>query len=112
MTVANGAHSLICPFVFSKFRTLASFTTFCIKLTLPFRYCDYLHLHCSARFPMASEHEDWPAAKVRQTFIDYFTQKPGYEHTFWPSSNVVPHDDPSLLFVNAVSGSSLHGPSY
>lgn len=47
--------------------------------------------------------EAWPAAKVRQTFIDYFTNKPGCEHTFWPSSNVVPHNDPSLLFVNAVS---------
>lgn len=46
--------------------------------------------------------DDWPAAKVRQTFIDYFTEKPGCRHIFWPSSNVVPHDDPSLLFVNAV----------
>jgi hypothetical protein len=47
--------------------------------------------------------EDWPAAKVRQTFMDYFMQQKGLEHTFWPSSNVIPYDDPTLLFANAVS---------
>jgi len=41
----------------------------------------------------------WPAAKVRQTYIDYFVQK--HEHLFVPSSQVVPHDDPTLLFANA-----------
>lgn len=45
--------------------------------------------------------EDWPAAKVRQTFIDYFVNQPGFEHTFWPSSGVVPFDDDTLLFANA-----------
>ncbi|WVR09077.1 alanine-tRNA ligase [Kwoniella sp. DSM 27419] len=45
--------------------------------------------------------EDWPAAKVRQTFIDYFVQQPGFEHTFWPSSGVIPFDDDTLLFANA-----------
>lgn len=52
------------------------------------------------RFPAP---EDWPAAKVRQTFIDYFTKQEGLEHTFWPSSSVIPYDDPTLLFANAVS---------
>lgn len=47
--------------------------------------------------------EDWPAAKVRQTFIDYFVQNPGFEHTFWASSGVIPFDDDTLLFANAVS---------
>lgn len=47
--------------------------------------------------------EDWPAAKVRQTFIDYFVNQPGFEHTFWPSSGVIPFDDDTLLFANAVS---------
>lgn len=47
--------------------------------------------------------EDWPAAKVRQTFVDYFTKQQGLEHTFWPSSSVIPYDDPTLLFANAVS---------
>ncbi|KAL9103230.1 MAG: hypothetical protein Q9163_001717 [Psora crenata] len=42
--------------------------------------------------------EQWPAVKVRETFIDYF-QKNG--HTFVPSSSVVPHSDPTLLFANA-----------
>jgi UDP:flavonoid glycosyltransferase YjiC (YdhE family) len=47
--------------------------------------------------------ENWPAAKVRQTFIDYFVNAPGFEHTFWPSSGVIPFDDDTLLFANAVS---------
>ncbi|KLT44339.1 putative alanine-tRNA ligase [Cutaneotrichosporon oleaginosum] len=45
--------------------------------------------------------EDWPASKVRQTFIDYFVQCPGFEHTFWPSSGAIPFDDDTLLFANA-----------
>ena len=42
---------------------------------------------------------EWPASKVRQTFIDYFTNK--HQHTFQKSSPVVPLDDPTLLFTNA-----------
>ncbi|EDQ92223.1 uncharacterized protein MONBRDRAFT_14194 [Monosiga brevicollis MX1] len=47
---------------------------------------------------MAQE-QDWNAAKVRQTYIDFFVEKK--EHVFWPSSSSVPHDDPTLLFCNA-----------
>ena len=36
---------------------------------------------------------------IRQSYLDFFVQKHG--HTFVPSSSVVPHDDPTLLFANA-----------
>lgn len=41
---------------------------------------------------------EWPVARVRQSFVDYFKTK---EHTFVPSSAVIPHEDPTLLFINA-----------
>ncbi|XP_026402529.1 alanine--tRNA ligase-like isoform X2 [Papaver somniferum] len=41
---------------------------------------------------------DWPANRVRETFISFFQQK---DHTNWPSSPVVPVNDPTLLFANA-----------
>ncbi|KAG7196105.1 Alanine--tRNA ligase [Scheffersomyces spartinae] len=41
----------------------------------------------------------WNASKVRQTFLDYFTEKCG--HKYVASSSVVPHNDPTLLFANA-----------
>ncbi|KAL1657185.1 Alanine--tRNA ligase [Didymella pomorum] len=47
---------------------------------------------------MANEQPQWAAAKVRQTFLDYFKE---HGHTFVPSSSVVPLSDPTLLFTNA-----------
>lgn len=37
--------------------------------------------------------------EIRQQFLDYFVKEQG--HTFVPSSPVIPHDDPTLLFANA-----------
>ena len=37
-------------------------------------------------------------AELRQAFLEYFRQQ---GHTVVPSSSLVPHDDPTLLFTNA-----------
>src|SRR5688572_18656846 len=37
--------------------------------------------------------------QIRRQYIDFFVERHG--HTFVPSSPVVPHDDPTLLFTNA-----------
>ena len=36
--------------------------------------------------------------EIRSKFLDYFQKN---QHTIIPSSSVVPHDDPTLLFTNA-----------
>ncbi|EDU50574.1 AlaS Alanyl-tRNA synthetase [Pyrenophora tritici-repentis] len=47
---------------------------------------------------LVEEKHEWSAARVRQTFLDYFKER---GHTFVPSSSVVPLSDPTLLFTNA-----------
>lgn len=42
--------------------------------------------------------EFWSVGKVRQSFVSFFESK---NHTFVPSSPVVPHEDPTLLFANS-----------
>jgi alanyl-tRNA synthetase len=52
--------------------------------------------------------QKWPANRIRSTFINYFVEKRG--HTFWPSSPVVPVNDPTLLFAN--SGMNQYKPLF
>ena len=42
---------------------------------------------------------EWPAKRVRDTFVNFWVDKAGHVH--YKSSPVVPHDDPTLLFTNA-----------
>jgi alanyl-tRNA synthetase len=42
---------------------------------------------------------EWPTAKIRQTFIDYFADRRSHEKV--PSSPSAPLNDPTLLFANA-----------
>ncbi|KAI5476969.1 alanine-tRNA synthetase [Pseudohyphozyma bogoriensis] len=51
--------------------------------------------------PTASQFGDWPASKVRETYLDYFKTIKDAEHTFVPSSSTIPYEDPTLLFANA-----------
>jgi len=41
----------------------------------------------------------WSGNEVRQTFIDFMVKKK--KHTFVASAPVVPHEDPTVLFINA-----------
>ncbi|GBB93113.1 hypothetical protein RclHR1_02110012 [Rhizophagus clarus] len=45
-----------------------------------------------------SNNTDWPASKVRSTFISYFESK---GHKYIPSSSTIPFEDPTLLFANS-----------
>ena len=77
------------------------------KLLLPLRPLSIMAATSKPTIPSSAPHpwpapHDWPAAKVRQTYIDYFVNQPGFEHTFWPSSGVIPFEDDTLLFANAV----------
>ncbi|DBA01432.1 TPA: hypothetical protein N0F65_007329 [Lagenidium giganteum] len=49
----------------------------------------------------AEQTNEWPAARIRKTFVEYFEKHASRPHTFYPSCPVVPLDDPTLLFINA-----------
>jgi len=47
---------------------------------------------------MADNKKEWSTTEIRNTFIKFFEDR---EHKFVPSSAVIPHNDPTLLFANA-----------
>ncbi|EPY51753.1 cytoplasmic alanine-tRNA ligase Ala1 [Schizosaccharomyces cryophilus OY26] len=57
-----------------------------------------LPLHQRTLMTIPTESIEWPANKVRSTFLKFFEER---GHTVVPSSSVVPYDDPTLLFANA-----------
>lgn len=58
----------------------------------------------SAAMPGADSLDiEWPAKRVRDTFVKFFEDK---NHVYWKSSPVVPFNDPTLLFANAGTPSS------
>ncbi|EAS36927.3 alanine-tRNA ligase [Coccidioides immitis RS] len=66
---------------------------------VPLRPYPFTLLKMASSTSTPSQNEvEWPAIKVRDTFLDFF-KKNG--HTFVPSSSVVPLSDPTLLFANA-----------
>ncbi|XP_023527072.1 alanine--tRNA ligase-like [Cucurbita pepo subsp. pepo] len=52
----------------------------------------------SAMPGVGSQGVEWPADRVRDTFVRFFEDK---NHVHWKSSPVVPVNDPTLLFANA-----------
>ncbi|KAK7404351.1 hypothetical protein VNO78_05181 [Psophocarpus tetragonolobus] len=72
---------------------LSLFTSFCAVRSLHFPPFSV------AAMPGAGSHDvEWPANRVRETFMNFFE---GKNHVNWKSSPVVPFNDPTLLFANA-----------
>src|SRR6516162_1235722 len=55
-------------------------------------------LHCSLNSHPVAGIEMPLSQEIRRSFLQFFKEK---HHTIVPSSPVVPHDDPTLLFTNA-----------
>ncbi|XP_010273668.1 PREDICTED: alanine--tRNA ligase [Nelumbo nucifera] len=103
--------------VSSSLSSLVSSNRACSKLLARVRACSGTHLSffstasvfpsslssstiaaASAMPGVQSQTVEWPASRVRDTFLSFFE---GKGHVNWNSSPVVPLNDPTLLFANA-----------
>ena len=71
------------------------------KLTLQKMFCSTKIYSHSVRYSLLKSPARSifvTASQLRSQWLDYFKQS---DHVVLPGSNVIPEDDPSLLFVNA-----------
>ncbi|KAK4188527.1 alanine--tRNA ligase [Podospora australis] len=64
----------------------------------PLNFRSGYRFYSSSRTLLAMAETKWTGAEVRKTFLNFFSER---GHTIVPSSSVVPHNDPTLLFTNA-----------
>ncbi|KAJ3145925.1 Alanine--tRNA ligase [Geranomyces variabilis] len=82
------------PLLSAFSRAATTITTAPAPLRFPTAFSPVQHSLSTAM----STNTDWPVAKVRQTFLDFFEKN---KHAIVPSSSTIPHDDPTLLFANS-----------
>lgn len=88
--------SLAPPFSLFSIRSSSSSSSFSYQT--PSFSCSSSSSAAAVAAAMGSQDVEWPAKRVRDTFIKFFEDK---NHVHWKSSPVVPLNDPTLLFANA-----------
>lgn len=83
---------------FSLFSSRSSSSSASFSYQTPSFSCSSSSSAAAVAAAMGSQDVEWPAKRVRDTFIKFFEDK---NHVQWKSSPVVPLNDPTLLFANA-----------
>lgn len=95
-SVVAPAPSFLAP-PFSSYRLLPRFLNPSL-LTFFGSRCSSSSSNAAAMTGAETLQVEWPAKRVRDTFMNFFEEK---NHVNWKSSPVVPVNDPTLLFANA-----------